>query len=150
MPQPVVRARPGPYQDACGCFSRDRPSYAGEKKRHEALGCKPPSRQQLTDTTYAITACLESTRRCESAPVVSSLSSQSQGRWAMKLADWYVGSATSGRRGIEDSSGKERGRDFRPVVVASNDVATRVSLSLMRAWTWQMLSPRWEGRRRKT
>ena len=31
VPQPVVRARPGPYQDACGCFSRDRPTYAGEK-----------------------------------------------------------------------------------------------------------------------
>ena len=29
-------------------------------------------------------------------------------------------------------------------------VATRVSLSLMRAWIWQMLSARWIGRRRKT
>ena len=45
---------------------------AQKKKRYDALGYKPPAVSQLTETRYAIIACLESTRRCESAPVVSS------------------------------------------------------------------------------
>ena len=71
--QLVARALLGPHQDACGCFSRGRLSCA-EKKRYDALGYKPPAGSQLTETRYAIIAWLESTRRCESAPVVSSRS----------------------------------------------------------------------------
>ena len=65
---PLVHTR-----DECGCFSCGRLSCA-EKKRYDALGYKPPAGSQLTETRYAITACLESARRCESAPVVSSRS----------------------------------------------------------------------------
>ena len=74
MPQLVAHALLGPYQDACGCFSCGRLSCAEKKKRYDALGYKPPAGSQLTETRYAIIACLESTRRCESAPVISSRS----------------------------------------------------------------------------
>ena len=50
------------------------PTFLRRKKRYDALGYKPPAGSQLTETRYAIIACLESTRRCESAPVVSSRS----------------------------------------------------------------------------
>ena len=46
--------------------------FLAQKKRYDALGYKPPAGLQLMETRYAIIACLESTRRCESAPVVSS------------------------------------------------------------------------------
>ena len=47
---------------------------AQKKQRDDALGYKPPAGSQLTETRYAIIACLESTRRCESVLVVSSRS----------------------------------------------------------------------------
>ena len=50
------------------------PTFLRRKERYDALGYKPLAGSQLTETRYAITACLESTRRCESAPVVSSRS----------------------------------------------------------------------------
>ena len=49
--------------------------FLAQKKRYDALGYKPPAGSQLTETRYAIiVACLESTRRCVSEPVVSSRS----------------------------------------------------------------------------
>ena len=48
--------------------------FLAQKKRYDELGYKPPSGSQLTETRYAIIACMESTRRSESAPVVSSRS----------------------------------------------------------------------------
>ena len=61
-PQFVAHALLGPYQVACGCFSCGRLSCA--EKRYHALGYKPPVGSQLTETKYAIIACLESSSRC--------------------------------------------------------------------------------------
>ena len=44
------------------------------KRRCDALGYKPPAGSQLLETRHAITACLEATRRCDAALVVSSRS----------------------------------------------------------------------------
>ena len=44
------------------------------KRRSDALGYKPPAGSQLLETRHAITSCLEATRRCDAAPVVSSRS----------------------------------------------------------------------------
>ena len=69
------------------------PSFLRRKTRYDALGYKPPAGSQLTETRYAIIACLDSTRRCESAPVVSSRSME----WVIpKLGVsshvvWYMG-----------------------------------------------------------
>ena len=43
-------------------------------QKNDVLGYKLPAGSQLTETRYAIIACLESTRRCESAPVGGSRS----------------------------------------------------------------------------
>ena len=42
------------------------------KRRFDALGYKPPAGSQLLETRHAITSCLEATRRCDAALVVSS------------------------------------------------------------------------------
>ena len=44
------------------------------KRRFDALGYRPPAGSQLLETRHAITSCLEATRRCDAAPVVSSRS----------------------------------------------------------------------------
>ena len=50
------------------------PTFLAQKKPKDALGYKPPAGSELTETRHDIIACMESTRRCESAPVVSSRS----------------------------------------------------------------------------
>ena len=56
--------------ETSGCFSCGRLSCAEKND----MTRKPPTGSQLTETRYAIIACLESARRCESATVVSSRS----------------------------------------------------------------------------
>ena len=44
------------------------------KRRFNALGYKPPAGSQLLETRHAIASCLEATRQCDAAPVISSRS----------------------------------------------------------------------------
>ena len=163
MPQLVVRALRGPYQDACGCFSCGRLSCA-EKRRYDALGCKPPAGSQLTETTYAIMACLESTRRCESAFVVCSRSMVSVipkrgkvGFDSCRLVHgmcafwktWHRGLFLEGTWSELPSHcyGFQRARRSDGAVASHLALGARcrrkTSHFLMTVWTWQTLLDRW-------
>ena len=59
---------------AFGCFLCGRPFLRRGKLRFDALGYKPLAGSPLLESRHAITACLEATRRCDAAPMVSSRS----------------------------------------------------------------------------
>ena len=74
MRQPVVRARPGPHQDACGCFSCDRATCAEAKRRCEALGVQAALSPAADEIQVRHNSVSRIHRRCESAPLVRSRS----------------------------------------------------------------------------
>ena len=125
---------------------------------------KPPAGSQLTETRYAIIACLESTRRCESAPVVSSRSME----WVIPKPGKVGFESCRLVHGLCDFSkalhrGLSGGTVARIIVVLlrvptstageteqwlhtwhwRHAVDTRASHLLMKVWTWQTLLVRW-------
>ena len=103
MLQLVAYALLGPYQDACGFFSCGRHSCAE--------GYKPAAGSQLTETRYAIIACLKSTYLLLAVAPWSG-SSQSLGKWASSHVVWYMGYAISGKRDTVVFFWRERGQSY--------------------------------------
>ena len=73
--------------------------FLAQKKSYDALGYEPPAGSQLTETRYAIIACLESldavNRHLLSTAALSGGSFQSLGRWVSS----HAACAISGKRG---------------------------------------------------
>ena len=116
------------------------PTFLRRRKRYDALGYEPPAGSQLTETRYAIIACLESTRRCDSAPVFAvapwSRSSQSLGIWVSSHVVWYMGCVISGKRGTVVLLWRERGQNYRRIAMDSNEhVGGRGQW--LHTWHWQ-------------
>ena len=123
-----------------------------EKRRFGAMGHKPPAGSQLLETRHDITSCLEATRRCDAAPVVSSRS-----------LGWVI--PKPGEVGFESCRLEHGMCDFWSV--DSNEHVggreqwlhtwhwqhafdTRASHLLTRVWTWQTPSVRWTEKTQKT
>ena len=144
------------------------------KRRLDALGYKPPAGSQLLETTHAITSCLEATRRCDAAPVVSSRSlgwvvpkpgkvGFESCRLVHGMCDfwkaWHRGLFLEGTWPELPSYcyGFQRAR-WREEAVASHLAlparCRHESISLLTTvWTWQTRSVRWtekHGRRHST
>ena len=142
------------------------------KRRFDALGYKPPAGSQLLETRHAITSCLEATRRCDGAPVVSS-----------RCLGWVI--PKPGKVGFESCrlvhgmceflegvapwtfSGGGSGQNYRHTVMDSNEhvggrgqwlhtwhwphaVDMRASHLLKKVWTWRTPFGSLDRKTRKT
>ena len=144
------------------------------KRRFDALGYKPPAGSQLLETRHAITSCLEATRRCDAAPVVSS---RFLGRvipkpgkvgfescrlvhgmcdfwkaWHRGLSEGNVARITVVLLWIPTST-SEGGGQWLHTWHWQHAVDTRASHLLTKVWTWQTPLVRWtekHGRRDST
>ena len=103
---------------------------------------------------------VDAIRRLLSAVALLDGSSQNQVRWALSRVAWYTACVTFGRRGTVDFFWRERGQNYRRIVMDSNEhvggrvqwlhtwhwqhaVDTRASHLLTKVWTWQTPSVRW-------
>ena len=109
---------------------------------------------------------VDAMRRLLSAAAPRDGSSQNQERWALSRVAWNTGCVILGRRCTVDFSWREHSQSYRRIATGSNvhddererwlrilpwlhAVVTRGSHSWTRVWTWQTLSARWTGRRRR-
>ena len=146
------------------------PTFLRRKKRYDALGYKPPAGSQLTETRYAVIACLVSTRRCESAFVVSSRSMgwviPKPGKvgfescrlvhvmWDFWKA-WHRGLFLEGTWPELPSycyafqRTRRREGEWLHTWHWQHAVDTRASHLLMKVWTWQTPLVRWTEKHRR-